>query len=65
MTTATVQPIFTVEQAAKLLSISRTELYHEIRRGRLRSFKRGKSRRIPAEWLNEYRKLVITEGIEG
>ena len=62
MTITTVDPLYTVEQAAQLLSIARTELFHEIRRGRLRSIKRGRSRRIPAEWLNDYRTLLINEG---
>lgn len=64
MSALAIEPFYTVEEAADLLRLARTELFHEIRRGRLRSIKRGRSRRIPAEWLNEYRSLLIQEGLE-
>lgn len=64
MSSVAVHPLYTVEEAANLLRMARTELFHEIRRGRLRSIKRGRSRRIPSEWLNDYRTLLIQEGLE-
>jgi excisionase family DNA binding protein len=59
-----VLPLYTPEEAARILRIGRSAIYEELRRCRLRSIKRGRSRRIPAEWLNEYRALLITEGTE-
>lgn len=60
-----IQPFYTVEEVADLLRLARTELFAEIRRGRLRSIKRGRSRRVPAEFVAEYRTLLIKEGMEG
>ncbi|CAM3313822.1 helix-turn-helix domain-containing protein [Stackebrandtia soli] len=62
--TAVIQPFYTVEEAASLLRMARTELFHEIRRGRLKSITCGRRRRIPAEYLAKYRELLITEGTE-
>jgi excisionase family DNA binding protein len=56
-----VQPLYTPEEAGQVLRIGRSRIYDELRRCRLRSIKVGRSRRIPAEWLNEYRTLLITE----
>jgi len=64
LTVPVIQPFFTVKEAAELLRISRTELFAEINRGRLGSIRRGRSRRIPAEYLAAYRELLITEGSE-
>ena len=50
-----------VETAAVLLSIGRTALFDEIRVGRIRTVKRGKSRLIPVKALNEYVDLLLTE----
>ncbi|MCP4306411.1 MAG: excisionase family DNA-binding protein [bacterium] len=46
--------LFTVEEAAEQLAISRSRLYQEIASGRLRSVRSGRSRRIPATALSEY-----------
>jgi excisionase family DNA binding protein len=59
--TAEVLPLYTPEEAGDVLRIGRSRIYDELRRCRLRSIKVGRSRRIPAEWLNEYRTLLITE----
>lgn len=63
-TPAEVSPLYTPEEAGRVLRIGRSRIYDELRRCRLRSIKVGSSRRIPAEWLNEYRTLLITEGAE-
>ncbi|MCH7230205.1 excisionase family DNA-binding protein [Glycomyces sp. L485] len=63
-TPASVEPFYTPEEAGAVLRIGRSRIYEELRRCRLRSVKVGRSRRIPAEWLNEYRTLLITEGSE-
>ena len=62
-TTIEVEPFYTVLQACELLQIGRTVLFDEMRTGRLKYIKRGRSRRIPAEWLNEYRELLKTEAL--
>jgi excisionase family DNA binding protein len=59
-----VSPLYTPEEAGRVLRIGRSRIYEDLRRCRLRSIKVGRSRRIPAEWLNEYRTLLITEGTE-
>jgi excisionase family DNA binding protein len=46
--------LYRVEEVCIILSLGRTHLYDEIRTGRLRSVKIGKSIRIPAEALTEY-----------
>jgi excisionase family DNA binding protein len=61
---APVSPLYTPEEAGRVLRIGRSRIYEDLRRCRLRSIKVGRSRRIPAEWLNEYRTLLITEGTE-
>lgn len=60
---ADVDPFYTVTEAAELLRIGRTALFDEMRQGRLKYLKRGRSRRIPAEWLDEYRELLKTEAL--
>ncbi len=50
-----------VTTAAQLLNMGRTVVYDEIRRGRLRSVKRGASRLVPVKALNEYVDLLIRE----
>jgi excisionase family DNA binding protein len=57
-------PFYTVTEASTLLRIGRTALFDEMRRCRLKYLKRGRSRRIPAEWLAEYRELLKTEALE-
>ena len=46
--------LYTVEEAAELLRISRAHLYEYILSGRIRSLKRGRSRRIPPSALEEF-----------
>jgi len=46
-----------------LLSLSRSVIYEEIRSGRLRSFKRGRSRLIPARAITDY--VTLLEGKPG
>jgi excisionase family DNA binding protein len=54
-----------VETAARMLGIGRTAVYEEIRLGRLKAVKRGKSRLIPVQSLNEYVQLLLSEAEEG
>lgn len=46
--------LFTAEEAAELLKISRCKIYDLLRNGDLRSIKIGGSRRIPRGALEEY-----------
>ncbi|MEU6858560.1 excisionase family DNA-binding protein [Glycomyces sp. NPDC046736] len=57
-----VEPFYTVPEAGGILRLGRSKLYEELASGRLRFIKVGRSTRIPAEWLQEYRQLLITEG---
>ena len=45
---------YTVGEAAKLLSLSRSFLYEAIQAGKLQSFKVGGARRISARQLQDY-----------
>ena len=57
------QLIHTVNEARALLAgMSRAVLYEEINSGRLRSFKRGRRRYIPADALRDYVKERESEG---
>lgn len=63
MTTPTAESkvMLDVREAAQMLSMGRTAVFEEIRRGRLRSVKRGRARLIPTTCLHEYVALLITE----
>lgn len=51
----TVAPLlYTPEEAADVLRLSRTEIYRLIRVGELESVRIGARRRLPAQALNEY-----------
>ncbi|WP_112133316.1 helix-turn-helix domain-containing protein [Glycomyces dulcitolivorans] len=60
--TLDVDPFYTVPEAGGILRLGRSKLYEEIAAGRLRFIKVGRATRIPAEWLQEYRQLLIAEG---
>ncbi|PXY31682.1 helix-turn-helix domain-containing protein [Prauserella muralis] len=53
--------LYRVTEAMRLLSLSRSVLYEEMRGGRLGFVKRGKSRLIPASAIDNYVQLLITE----
>ena len=46
--------VYTVDEAAQALRLSRSALYELIRSGRLRSVKAGRRRLVPVEALAEY-----------
>jgi excisionase family DNA binding protein len=46
--------LYRVEEAAELLSVSRTRIYELIRSDQLRTVRVGKSRRVPARALDDY-----------
>lgn len=53
--------LYTVEEAAEILSYSRSVVYRLMQAGRLRSVKEGHSRRIPAAAIEEYTALLDRE----
>jgi excisionase family DNA binding protein len=52
-----------VEEACRLLSMSRTVIYELIRSGRLRSVKQGRTRLIPVSAVAEYVALLEREAV--
>ncbi|GIF66754.1 excisionase [Asanoa ishikariensis] len=55
--------LYTVREAAAILSLSRTVIYELLRSGRLRSVREGAARRIPARAITEYVALLENESI--
>ncbi|WP_370028522.1 helix-turn-helix domain-containing protein [Planotetraspora sp. GP83] len=53
--------LYRVSEAMHLLSMSRTVIYEQIRAGRLRSLKQGRTRLIPASAITEYIALLEQE----
>jgi excisionase family DNA binding protein len=53
--------LYRVTDAMTLLSLSRSVIYEEIRAGRLRSVKRGRSRLISAAAITDYVNLLECE----
>ncbi len=53
--------LYRVPEAMRLLSLSRSVIYEQIRLGRLRSVKEGSTRLIPADAIAEYVALLEAE----
>lgn len=53
--------LYTIPEVMTLLRISRTQVFAELRRGRLRSVTIGRARRVPAACLNEFVAMLINE----
>ena len=53
--------LYRVSEAMRLLSLSRSVIYNQIRSGRLRSVKEGSTRLIPADAIAEYVALLEAE----
>lgn len=53
--------LYTPEDAAAILSLTRTRMYDLMRAGQLRSVKLGRSRRIPADALGEFVTSLVAE----
>jgi excisionase family DNA binding protein len=53
--------LYRVTDAMRLLSISRTVIYEQLRSGRLRSVSQGRSRLIPASAISDYIALLEEE----
>jgi excisionase family DNA binding protein len=53
--------LYRVPEAMRLLSLSRSMVYNQIRAGRLRSVKEGNTRLIPADAIADYVALLKAE----
>ena len=53
--------LYRVTDAMRLLSLSRSVIYEQIRSGRLRSVTQGRARLIPASAIADYVALLETE----
>ena len=53
--------LFTLAEAAHMLSMGRTRLFAEIRTGRLATVGAGKNRRVTAHAIDAYVDLLTTE----
>lgn len=53
--------LYRIAEAMRLLSMSRSFIYEQIRAGRLRSVKQGRARLIPATAIQTYVQLLIEE----
>jgi excisionase family DNA binding protein len=56
--------LYTPEEVAAMLRMGRCVVFDELRDGRLRSVRRGRSRRIPAAAIREYIALLEREEAE-
>jgi excisionase family DNA binding protein len=63
-TTTPAPLLYTIPEVMILLRLSRTQVFDEIRRGRIRSVKVGRARRIPAQSLPEFVALLLNEAKE-
>ena len=53
--------LYRIPEAMRLLSLSRSVIYNQIRAGRLRSVKEGNARLIPADAITDYVALLKAE----
>lgn len=64
-TTIAVARLYRVPEAMRLLSLSRSVLYEQIRAGRLKSVTQGRTRLIPAAAIAQYVDLLQREADDG
>ena len=57
--------LYRIPEAMRLLSLSRSVIYNQIRAGRLRSVKEGNARLIPADAITAYVALLEAEAEAG
>ena len=57
--------MYSVEEAACLLSMGRTKAFAELKAGRLKSVRIGRSRLIPSEYIDDFVELLKREANEG
>jgi excisionase family DNA binding protein len=56
--------LYTIPEVMKLLRLGKTQIFDELRRGRIRSVKVGRARRVPAFCLDEFVALLMHEAEE-
>jgi excisionase family DNA binding protein len=57
--------LYRIPEAMRLLSLSRSVIYQEIRAGRLRTVTRGRTRLVPATAITAYVDLLESETLRG
>jgi excisionase family DNA binding protein len=57
--------LYRIPEAMRLLSLSRSVIYQEIRAGRLRTVTRGRTRLVPAAAITAYVDLLESETLRG
>lgn len=60
-TVVTTPQLYRVPEAMRLLSLSRSVIYEQIRTGRLKSVTQGRTRLIPAAAISDYISLLQRE----
>jgi excisionase family DNA binding protein len=56
--------LYTIPEVMTLLRLSKTQVFDELRRGRIQSVKVGRARRVPAQCLTDFVALLIRESQE-
>jgi excisionase family DNA binding protein len=56
--------LYRISEAMRMLRMSRTVIYEQLRTGRLRSVRQGRARRIPPAAIREYIALLEKEAEE-
>lgn len=59
--TASGRRLYRIPEAMRLLSMSRSVIYEQIRAGHLRSVTQGRARLIPAVAIEDYVELLMNE----
>ncbi|RIV34521.1 helix-turn-helix domain-containing protein [Micromonospora radicis] len=62
---APTRALYRITDAMRLLSLSRTVIYEQIRAGRLRTVRQGRARLVPAAAITAYVDLLEQEAQEG
>ena len=57
--------LYRIPEAMTLLSLSRSVIYEQIRAGRLRTVKQGRTRLVPATAITDYVALLEHEALKG
>lgn len=57
--------LYRIPEAMRLLSLSRSVIYEQIRAGRLRSVTQGRTRLVPAAAIADYVDLLVREADGG
>ncbi len=64
-TTPERKALYRITEAMQLLSLSRSVIYEQIRTGRLRTVKQGRTRLVPATAIADYVALLERETMKG